>query len=129
MKNLINNQGRKDLYEKSLIYDSNLDSEGLGTLWHPEGKLQIASFPQVVGNQNITAFFKQFFSYGLFSKLEHEMIEVWDMEDVLIYNATAIYTKPDGSILKIPYTNIVKYKDRLFWDYKVFIDTAPLKGV
>ena len=56
------------------------------------------------------------------------MIEVWDLEEVLIYSAIAIYTKPDGSILKTPYTNIVNYKDGLFCDYKVFIDTAPLKG-
>lgn len=128
MNKQIKSQERKTLYEKSLIYDANLDADGLGTLWHPEGKFQIASFPQVVGSQNIAAFFKQFFSYGLFSKLEHDMIEVWDLDDVLIYNAIAIYTRPDGSILKTPYTNIVKYKDGLFSDYKVFIDTAPLKG-
>jgi hypothetical protein len=128
MNNQITNKERKALYEKSLIYDATLDGSGLGSLWHPKGKFQIASFPQVEGNQNIAGFFNQFFSYGMFTKLEHEMLEVWDLDDVLIYSALAVYTRPDGSILKTPYTNIVKYKDGLFWDYKVFIDTAPLKG-
>ncbi len=128
MINQIQKPLRLILWEKSLVFDSNLDGDGLGTLWHPEGTFQIGAMPVVKGSQNIAAFFKQFFSYGLFTKLDHEMIEVWDLEDVLIYNATAIYTKPDGSILKVPYTNIVKYKDNLFWDYRVFIDTAPLNS-
>lgn len=127
MNTQIINPMRKELYEKSLIFDENLDGTNLGKLWHSEGKFQIASLPQVIGNQNIAGFFNQFFSYGLFTKLNHEMIEVWDLEDVLIYNANAIYTKSDGSILTIPYTNIIKYKDNLFWDYKVFIDTSPLQ--
>lgn len=129
MNTVISNSKRKALWEESLIYDANLNGEGLGRLWHANGSVQIGANPKVDGNKNIAAFFNQFFSYGLFTKLEHEMIEVWDLEDVLIYNALAIYHRPDGSILKVPYTNIVKYKDDLFYDYRVFIDTSPLKGV
>jgi hypothetical protein len=129
MEKHILNQSRRAIWERSLVYDANLDWAGLGTLWHVNGKIQIGAMPEVQGNSNIAQFFRQFFSYGLFKKLEHEMIEVWDLENVLIYNATAIYTKPNGTVLKVPYTNIVKYKDELFWDYRVFIDTAPLKGI
>jgi hypothetical protein len=116
---------RKSLYERSLTYDATLDAKGLATLWHPEGSVQIGAQPRVTGREAVGAFFKTFFSYGLFKKLEHEMVEVWDLPD-LIYQAVAIYTLPDDTVLRIPYVNVVKYKEGLFFDYKVFIDTKPL---
>jgi len=58
--------------------------------------------PRVTGREAIRAFFRQFFSMGLFTKLEHEMLEVWDLDEVLIYSAVAIYTRKDGSQLRSP---------------------------
>lgn len=119
---------RQALWEKTLIGDAQRDADLLASLWHPEGSFQIGAMPPVNGRENIRGFFKHFFSMGLFVTLTHEMIEVWDLEDVLIYSATATYTRQDGSQLRLPYTNTVKYRDGLFWDYRVFIDTKPLLG-
>lgn len=58
--------------------------------------------------------------------LEHEMLEVFDLDNELTYDAQAIYTLPGGGQLRVPYVNIVKYRDDLFADYRVFIDTHPL---
>lgn len=120
------NADRQHLWQQSLIGDAQLDAQLLASLWHPQGSFQIAALPGVTGRDEIRGFFQHFFSMGLFTKLEHEMVEVWDLEEVLIYSAIAIYTRANGSQLRIPYTNTVKYKDGLFWDYRVFIDTHPL---
>jgi len=126
MSSLFKNPQRESLWRKSLVGDEQLDGNILAELWHPEGSFQIASMPRVTGRENIRAFFKQFFSMGLFTKLEHEMLEVWDMDEVLIYSAVAIYTRKDGSQLRSPYTNTVKFRDGQFWDYRVYIDTHAL---
>lgn len=119
---------RRALWERSLVADAELDAEALAALWHPEGAVQIGAIPQVTGRENVRSFFAGFFASGLFVRLEHEMLEVWDLDDVLIYSAVAIYTREDGSVLRVPYTNTVKYRDGLFYDYRVFIDTKPLTG-
>ncbi|HEU4411920.1 MAG TPA: nuclear transport factor 2 family protein [Polyangiaceae bacterium] len=117
---------RKALYDRTLVYDATLDADGLAELWHPQGTVQIGSRPAVTGRENIRGFFAGFFAGGAFTKLEHEMIEVWDAPDALVYNATAIYTLADGGQVRVPYVNVVKYRDGLFFDYRVFIDPSPL---
>jgi hypothetical protein len=124
----IKNAARRKLWEKSVVADRAKDADGLAALWHSEGSFQIGAQPLVKGRENIRQFFGHFFSMPLFTRLDHEMSEVWDLEDVLIYSAEAIYTRANGEILKVPYTNIVKYKDGLFFDYHVYIDTKPLFG-
>ena len=117
---------RRHLWERSLIGDATLDAGLLASLWHPQGSFQIGAMPQVKGQDAIRGFLERFFSMGLFTRLDHELLEVWDLEAVLIYTATALYTRADGSVLRVPYTNTVKYQDGLFADYRVYIDTAPL---
>ena len=63
---------------------------------------------------------------GLFTKLEHEMLEVWDLDEVLICSAVAIYTRNDGNRLRSPDTNTAKFRDGQFWDYRIHIDTHAL---
>ncbi|HEU4535043.1 MAG TPA: nuclear transport factor 2 family protein [Polyangiaceae bacterium] len=123
---VISDPSRKALYDQLLVYDATLDADGLAGLWHPEGSVQIGSSPAVTGRENIRAFFAGFFASGAFTKLEHEMIEVWDAPDALLYNATAIYTLADGSQVRVPYVNVVKYREGLFFDYRVFLDPSPL---
>jgi ketosteroid isomerase-like protein len=128
MTTAINNARKRELYEQSLVHDAHLNADGLAELWHPEGTFQIGAMPPVAGRESIRAFFKQFFSYGLFTKLEHEMRTVWELPDALVYEAVAIYTRPDGSTLRSPYVNVVRHRDGLFGDYRVYIDTKPLTG-
>jgi SnoaL-like domain len=118
---------KRALWEKSVVADANLDANALAELWHPEGSVQIASNPRVTGRENVRQFFGGFFGLKLFKKLEHKMIEVWELPDATIYNATATYTLQDNSQVSLPYVNVVKCKDGLFFDYKVFIDASALR--
>jgi hypothetical protein len=118
---------KRALWEKSVAYDATLDSNALAELWHLEGSVQIASNPKVTGRDSIRGFFGHFFGLKLFKKLTHQMIEVWELPDATIYNAIATYTLPDDSVVSYPYVNIVKYRDGLFFDYKVFIDAKLSK--
>jgi hypothetical protein len=124
----ITNLTRKLLWERSIVADLELSADKLAVLWHPEGRFQIGAQPPVTGRENIRQFFKGFFGMGLFSRLEHAMGAVWDLDDALIYTATAVFSQSNGGTLAIPYTNIVRYRDDLFADYRVFIDTKPLFG-
>lgn len=117
---------RRDLYERSLVGDAEKRADLLGQLWHPEGSVQLGAFPRVTGRENVEAFFAQFLGNPLLTSLTHEMKEVWELPEVSIYTATAIYDLADGSQLRVPYTNVVRYRDDLFHDYRVFVDTAPL---
>lgn len=122
----ISNPRRRELYVRSLAHDAALNADGLAELWHPEGSFRIGGMPTVTGRDAVRGFFGQFFATGLFTKIEHDMKQVWDLPDALIYEADVIYTRPDGSTLRVPYTNVVRYRDGLFSDYRVYVDTKPL---
>ena len=122
----INDPIRRDLYERSLVADERLDSDSLAELWHPEGSFQLGAQPVVTGRDGVRANFARFFSLGLFTSLTHEMLEVFDLTEVLIYRALVTYVREGASPLTVPYMNAITYRDGLFDRYEVFIDTAPL---
>lgn len=126
MSILFKNPERESLWRQLLVGDARQDGDLLAELWHLDGSFQIGAMPRVSGRENIRAFFKQLFSMGVFTKVEHELTEVWDLDEVLIYSAVAIYTRKDGSRLRCPYTNTVKFLDGRFWDYRVYMDTGAL---
>lgn len=118
---------RRALWEKSLIADAALDADALAELFHPEaGSFRIGSLPPVEGREPVREFFKQFFAMGMFTTMKHEMIEVHDLPDVLVYEARVTYTRPNGSTLSVPYVNKIRYRDGLFASYRVFIDRTAL---
>ena len=122
----INDPIRRDLYERSLVADECLDSDALAELWHPEGSFQLGAQSVVTGRDGVRANFAGFFSLGLFTSLTHEMLEVFDLTEILIYRALVTYLREGASPLTVPYMNAITYRDGLFDRYEVFIDTAPL---
>ena len=92
----------------------------------PEGSFQLGAQPVVTGRDGVRANFAGFFSLGLFTSLTHEMLEVFDLTEILIYRALVTYLREGASPLTVPYMNAITYRDGLFDRYEVFIDTAPL---
>lgn len=60
--------------------------------------------------------------------IEHELLEVYDLDDALLWRANAVYGMPDGSAVVAPYMNRVRFEGGLCKDYRVHVDLSGLRG-
>lgn len=58
--------------------------------------------------------------------LSHHLAEFWEVADGIICHGTVTYTRKDGSTLAVPFANILKFRDSLISDYRIFADTSEL---
>jgi hypothetical protein len=56
------------------------------------------------------------------------MINVWEPDDTLICEGTVKYGTLDGLHLELPAANIIRHKDGVVTDYRIFMDVSPLFG-
>jgi hypothetical protein len=125
MSTTFKNPYREALARKSMNHDAKLDAKGFGDMYHAEATFKIGAMPEVKGAANIENFVAQFFKMG-FTKIEHRFVEVWDLDDALIFSAEATFHFPNGTAVTIPYLNTHKYKDNLYFETKIYIDTKAL---
>lgn len=110
--------------ETSMRADATLDATLFGTLFGPQASFQMGGLPKVVGPQAVSGFVGGFFQSV--QKVEHQLLEAWEMADTLIYRADVTFTKLDGRRLSAPYVNVLKFADGALREYQVFIDMSPL---
>ena len=85
---------------------------------------RFANIPAVVGKKAIGEFLGGFFQ-GIRS-LSHTDLEYWYAENVWSAMGNVAYTRLDGSMLKVPFSVILKRKNGLIKDYLIFVDNHEL---
>ena len=58
--------------------------------------------------------------------VSHEGLRRWESEEGIVAEATATYTRKDGSTVTVPVVTIYREGDGGIDDYRIFIDLAPL---
>ena len=58
--------------------------------------------------------------------LSHSVTEFWEVPGGLICHGMVTYTRRDGSTLTVPFANILKLRDGLIYDYRIFADISEL---
>jgi hypothetical protein len=106
--------------------DAALDAERVTANFADDVVFQIGGGPPLVGRAAVTGMLRGLFSSGAFASLEHDLLEVYDLDDALIWRADAHYLRPDGSRVVTPYVNRVRFAGRTCTDYRVHIDLSAL---
>jgi ketosteroid isomerase-like protein len=88
---------------------------------------QIGGMPPVTGRKSVEGLLAGFFGQSPFVALEHELLEVYDLDDALLWRANAVYRMPDGTAISTPYVNRVTFADGKCVDYRVHIDLSVLQ--
>jgi ketosteroid isomerase-like protein len=58
--------------------------------------------------------------------LHHNLVRIWNEEDVVICHGTVTYTRHDATTLTVPFANILGIGGDLIKEYLIFVDVSEL---
>jgi uncharacterized protein (TIGR02246 family) len=90
----------------------------------PDCTFVFGNHAPVRGHDAIGAHVQAFFS--TIAGLEHELFEVWSVDDHVIVRMTVTYTRKDGKRMTFPAAVIWKIRDELISEFRIYVDNSPL---
>jgi len=105
--------------------DQARDADAFVSVLTSEAQFWFGSAPPVSGRAAIRDSVAAFFT-GL-AEMHHELLEVWERGDTLVYQANVHYTRADGGELTLPYVNVLRLQGDLVKDYRIYIDPSPMR--
>jgi hypothetical protein len=103
------------------------DSEGWLAFLAPDARFRFGNASIVEGKsaigEAVTAFFASI------SGMRHNLVEVWDHSNTVIFRGEVTYSRLDGSTLTIPFLNVLKLEGSLIHDYLVYVDASELHSL
>lgn len=105
------------------VVDS-MDARGFAAAFAEDGLFRFGNNPTAVGRDQIESSVNAFFSN--LEGLRHEILDVWDHEDVVLSEVEATYTRLDGTSISLPAATIGRRRDGLLSDYRIYMDINPL---
>lgn len=58
--------------------------------------------------------------------LDHRLEDRWLLDDAAIVSGMVTYTRHDGSVLRVPFANVLKLHEGAIRDYRIFADVSAL---
>jgi hypothetical protein len=107
--------------------DGAKDAARIASHFASDAVFQIGAMPPVRTRAGVEGLLGGFFAQSPFLALEHELLEVYDLDEALLWRANAVYRMPDGTSISVPYVNRVTFADGACADYRVHIDLSALK--
>ncbi|WP_430460360.1 nuclear transport factor 2 family protein [Thalassolituus sp. LLYu03] len=80
--------------------------------------------PAVSGRADVQAYVTGFFSSV--QALSHRIDQRWHTGDAVICHGAVTYTRHDGSLLTVPFCNVLNLAGDLVREYLIFADTSAL---
>jgi ketosteroid isomerase-like protein len=103
--------------------DSMIPSAQLAFLT-PDCTFVFANHPPAKGHAEIGAHVQAFFS--TIAGLEHELFDVWPVDNHLIVRMAVTYTRKDGKRMTFPAAVIWKIRGELISEFRIYVDNSPL---
>ncbi|HOX78990.1 MAG TPA: nuclear transport factor 2 family protein [Bacteroidales bacterium] len=101
-----------------------MDTPGFVNLFTADGIFRWANMEPVAGKENITAFLTGFFQS--IKAISHTDLEYWQVPGVRFATGNVNYTRRDNSLLRVPFSVILKFKGDLINEFLIFVDTSEL---
>ena len=101
-----------------------MDTDGFVNLFTQDGIFRWANMPPVIGKQNITAFLTGFFQS--IKAIKHTDLEYWEVPGVRFATGYVNYTRHNETVLRVPFSVILKFKGDLINEFLIFVDTSEL---
>lgn len=88
------------------------------------GSFRFGNQPEVTGRKAIEDYVTAFF--GMIGSSKHEIVNHWDNGDHVIWEGKVTYTRLDGKVVPVNFTNIFYMNGDLIEKYNIYIDNTPL---
>jgi ketosteroid isomerase-like protein len=89
-----------------------------------DGEFRFGNQPPVHGQANVAAYVDAFF--GMIGSSQHELQRTWQDGDARGCEGFVVYTRLDGSTLRVPFANVFYMRDDKIARYLIFIDNGAL---
>ena len=110
---------------KSLINAiDRMDANAFESFLTEDSIFRFGNSEPVKGRSNVREYVAGFFSS--IKSLKHEVLGVWEKDDVLTVQGEVTYTRKDGRLLKVPFVNLFKMKGTLIHEYLIYVDASQL---
>ena len=114
---------QKDIFRVFNAIDT-ADTETFVSFLSDDAVFRFGNMPAVEGKDNIRQFLNNWFP--TIKGLEHDQIEIWEADGVIIMNGRVTYTRHDNSQLSVYFANTFKMKGDKIKDYLIFVDASQL---
>ena len=100
------------------------DAEGFAALFTTDGRFRFGNSPTVTGREDIASTVGEFFA--ALESLRHEILDLWEEDDVAICEVEVVYRRKDGHEVLLPAATIGRTEGDLLRDYRIYMDVNPL---
>ena len=100
------------------------DADKFSTFLARDCIFRFGNMPVVVGQPAIHGFVAGFFDS--IASLTHDVQDTWHVPDGVICHGQVTYTRKDGSVLTVPFANVLKMGSKQITEYLIFADTSKL---
>ncbi len=102
----------------------NQDSEAFAQWLAEDASFRFGNQPAVVGRDAIRDYVQGFFAS--LQALSHQLEQQWTTADGVVCHGQVTYTRHDGSLLTVPFCNVLNMTDGKVHEYLIFADTSAL---
>ncbi len=100
------------------------DAGRFAALLHEDATFQFGNAPAVRGRDAIAESVRGFFAS--IAAVEHSISEVWQPSGTLICHGHVTYTRHSGSVLSVPFANILSIDGGCVREYRIYADISAL---
>ena len=113
-----------ELVERIFKVIDNKDATGFAAFFSDDAVFKFGNAPAISGKANIHNAVADFFSK--LKGLKHRIQDVWLEDDVIICEGEVTYMRKDDDKLTLPFADILRMRDGLIVDYRIYMDVSPL---
>ena len=99
-------------------------STGMCNFLTDDAIFKFANMPAVEGKANIISFLDGFFQS--IKAISHTNIETWNSGDVWFVTGNVAYTRHNDSVLKVPFSVLLRMRASLIKEFQIFVDASEL---
>ena len=116
--------GKEDWVKKLFQSVDDRDADSFLTFLSNDALFRFGNAQPVNGKAAVGDVVRGFFES--IKAIRHDIIEIWEQDDVVICHGTVTYTRQDSSVLAVPFVNILKMDKELIKEYLIFVDISEL---
>jgi ketosteroid isomerase-like protein len=117
-------QPAKTWYEKFYAALDGKDISVLDRLCTPDTRVQFANHEPCEGRMAVREVMLHFWS--TIERMEHRFTNVFEVDDQALLEADVTYTRLDGSSVVIKAGTVIRRRDGLVADQRIYVDLTPL---
>ncbi len=100
------------------------DAKGFSEFCTDNGEFRFGNAESVTGRKAIEDYVAAFF--GMIASSKHEVLNYWNSNEGIVWAGRVTYTRLDGKVVPVNFTNIFYMNGSLIERYLIFIDNTPL---